>query len=195
MKRNPVVLVHGFLVKKTVFDRMYTYLTARDWDVHRFDLIPSNGNRGLDKLALQVADYVEQNFPRSQAIDLVGLSMGGLVSRYYVQRLGGIDRVERFVTISAPHHGTLLAYTLPFLSCQQMRPNSKFLQDLNRDADVLKQLSFTSIWTPYDFIMIPPQTSLLGIGKEVKTSVFTHRMMAIDQQSLQAVATALSVSV
>jgi triacylglycerol lipase len=195
MKRNPVVLVHGFLVKKTVFDRMYTYLTARDWEVHRFDLIPSNGNRGLDKLALQVADYVEQNFPRSAAIDLVGLSMGGLVSRYYVQRLGGIDRVERFVTISAPHHGTLLAYTLPFLSCQQMRPNSKFLQDLNRDADVLKQLSFTSIWTPYDFIMIPPQTSLLGIGKEVKTSVFTHRMMAIDRQSLQAVATALSVSV
>jgi triacylglycerol lipase len=192
MNRNPVLLVHGFLVKQSVFDRMYSYLSAKGWEVHRFDLIPSHGSQGIDKLALQIADYVEQNFSPSVPIDLVGLSMGGIVSRYYVQRLGGIDRIQRFITISAPHNGTLLAYSLPLISCQQMRPNSKFLQDLNRDFDILKQLKFTSIWTPYDFIMIPPETSRLGIGKEIKLSVFTHKMMVIDSRSLEAVAEALS---
>jgi triacylglycerol lipase len=190
--RNPVLLIHGFLVKKSVFDRMYAYLTLKGWEVHRFDLIPSNGSRGIDKLALQIADYIEQNFPASVPIDLVGLSMGGIVSRYYIQRLGGLDRVQRFITISSPHHGTLLAYSLPLISCQQMRPNSVFLKDLNRDAHLLKQLNFTSIWTPYDFIMIPPETSQLGIGKEMKISVFTHKMMVIDSRILEAVSQALS---
>jgi triacylglycerol lipase len=194
MNRNPVLLIHGFLVKKSVFDRMYTYLTSKGWEVHRFDLLPSNGSRGIDKLALQVADYIEQHFPTSVTIDLVGLSMGGIVSRYYIQRLGGIDRIQRFITISSPHYGTLMAYSLPLISCRQMRPNSSFLKDLNRDVEVLQKLNFTSIWTPYDFIMIPPETSQLGIGKEVKIPVFTHKMMVIDKRSLQAVAEALSDS-
>ena len=195
MKRHPVLLIHGFFIKKMVFNKMSAYFASLGWEVHRFDLKTNNGNLGLEKLAEQVSDYVEKTFAPSQPFDLVGLSMGGLVSRYYVQRLGGIERVKRFVTISSPHNGTLMAYLLPITSCVQMRPNSGFLENLNRDVDVLKQLNFTSLWTPYDFIIIPPESSQLGVGQEVKLSVFAHAMMARDDRSLEAVAKALRVPV
>jgi triacylglycerol lipase len=93
MKHNPVLLIHGFLVKQSVFNRLYAYLKSLGWEVHRFNLNPNDGKIGLDKLAIQIDNYVEENFSPNQPIDLVGLSMGGLVSRYYVQRLGGIKRI------------------------------------------------------------------------------------------------------
>ncbi len=192
MERNPVLLVHGIFRKKSVFKGMSIYLSSLGWEVHSFDLKPSNARLGLDKLAEQISAYVTQDFAPNQPIDLVGLSMGGLVSRYYVQKLGGNKRVQRFITIASPHYGTWLAYTLPFIGCVQMRPGSAFLQDLNRDIEILTQLSFTSIWTPYDFIIVPPQNSRLRIGQEIKLPIFAHAMMVRDKKTLQALVKALS---
>ncbi len=195
MARNPVLLVHGIFRRKTVFNRMSIYLSSLGWEVHSFDLKPSNARLGLDKLAEQISAYVTHHFAPDQPIDLVGLSMGGLVSRYYVQRLGGNERVKRFVTIASPHYGTWLAYALPFAGCVQMRPGSAFLQDLNRDIELFTKVNFTSIWTPYDFTIVPAQSSRLGIGQEIKLPIFAHAMMVRDKKTLQAVVQALSLPI
>ncbi|NES85859.1 MAG: lipase [Moorea sp. SIO2B7] len=195
MKRNPVLLIHGIFRKKNVFKKMYAHLNSLGLEVHSFNLTPNNGKVGIDKLAVQISDYVETNLSHVQQIDLVGLSMGGLVSRYYLQRLGGINRVERFITISSPHNGTWMAYILPLTVCMQMRPGSAFLEDLNRDVEVLDKLHYTALWTPYDFIIVPGNSSQLGIGKEIKLPVFAHAMMVRDSRSLDAVAEALLVPI
>lgn len=195
MERNPVLLVHGIFRRKTVFNRMSIYLSSLGWEVHSFDLKPSNARLGLDKLAEQISAYITHHFAPNQPIDLVGLSMGGLVSRYYVQRLRGNERVKRFVTIASPHYGTWLAYTLPFIGCIQMRPGSVFLQDLNRDLEILAKVNFTSIWTPYDFVIVPAQSCRLGIGQEIKLPIFAHAMMVRDKRTLQALVQALSLPI
>ncbi|NMG06476.1 triacylglycerol lipase [Brasilonema sp. UFV-L1] len=192
-KRNPVLLVHGIFDTGRVFDQMIAYLKQRGWMVYDLDLIPNNGNLGLDTLAEQVADYVDATFEPEQSLDLVGFSMGGIVSRYYVQRLGGINRVQRFVTISAPHHGTWIAYCRQGVGCIQMRPDSVLLQDLNQDADMLRQINFTSIWTPYDLMIVPANSSQMPVGREVIVPVLNHSWMLSDSRSLAAVAEALTI--
>lgn len=192
--RNPVLLIHGILINSAVFRKLSAYLTELGWSVHSFDLAPHYGNACLMELAEQVAAYVEKNFAPEQAIDLLGLSMGGLVSRYYVQRLGGFERVQRFITISSPHNGTWMAYALWGKGCVQMRPGSAFLADLNGDMTALEQVNFTSIWTPWDFIIVPAQSSQMPVGKNVKLAIFAHALMVRHSQSLQAVAEALSTS-
>ncbi|MBR8828929.1 MAG: alpha/beta fold hydrolase [Gomphosphaeria aponina SAG 52.96 = DSM 107014] len=194
MENNQVLLVHGIFRKQGVFQKMSAYLTAQGWQVYSFNLEQNSGKLGLENLAEQVKEYIDKNFAAKQTINLVGLSMGGIVSRYYVQRLGGRERVQRFITISSPHQGTWMAYVLPFKIYVQMRPGSEFLQDLNRDAAMLEQVNFTSIWTPYDFIIVPANSSQLGVGKEIKVSVFAHAMMVRNMKSLQAVADALKMS-
>lgn len=191
-KRNPVVLVHGIFRKSGVFRQMSAYLTDLGWSVHALDLTPNYGSIALDELAVQLSEYINKTFPADRPIDIVGLSMGGLVSRYYLQRLGGVDRVQRFIAISSPHNGTWMAYTLWGKGCVQMRPSSAFLQDLNRDANMLDRLNFTSIWTDWDFIIVPAASSQMPVGKEVKLPIFAHAMMARDSRSLKAVAEALA---
>ena len=190
--RNPLLLVHGINDTGAIFQRMAPYLTALGWSVYDLDLIPSNGDLGLDKLALQVADYVAATFAAEQPFDIVGFSMGGIVSRYYIQRLGGIDRVQRFITLASPHQGTWIAYGSQRPGCVQMRPGSAFLQDLNQDAAMLEQLNFTSIWTPYDLMIVPANSSVLPVGQDLQVPVLTHSWMLTDSSSLEVVAAELS---
>jgi triacylglycerol lipase len=159
--------------------------------VHTVDLIPNNGSEVLEKLAQQVANYVNDTFEAARPVDIVGFSMGGIVSRYYIQRLGGINKVQRFITISSPHKGTIIAYGTWLAGAVQMRPNSDFINDLNADFKMLKQLNFTSIWTPYDLMILPATSSRLGIGKEVTIPVILHPLMLTDTRTLTIVADAL----
>ncbi|MFN6569842.1 triacylglycerol lipase [Dendronalium sp. ChiSLP03b] len=191
-QRNPVLLVHGIDDTGAVFYHMTAYLRQLGWSVHTIDLMPNNGDVGLDVLAKQVADYVAANFTIDQPLDLIGFSMGGIVSRYYVQRLGGINRVQRFITISSPHHGTIIAYASQRPGCLQMRPNSAFIQDLNSDAAMLRHLNFTSIWTPYDLMIVPTRSSQLPVGKEVILPVALHSWMLTDSRCMTTVAAALT---
>src|SRR6476646_6105001 len=146
--RHPVLLIHGINDTEAVFHSMSHYLIRLGYSVHSLSLTPNNGHLGLEYLAAQVSNYVARTFAPGQSFDLVGFSMGGIVGRYYVQRLGGLTQVKRFVTIASPHQGTWLAYGSERPGCVQMRPGSSFLQDLNQDVEILSQLDFTSIWTP-----------------------------------------------
>ncbi len=190
--RNPVLLIHGFNGSAAIFRAMSAYLAKLGWFVYDLTLMPSNGDVGIDQLAQQVADYIATTFSPEQPLDLIGFSMGGIVSRYYVQRLGGTERVQRLITISSPHHGTLTAYALERPGCIQMRLGSAFLQDLNQDAAMLEQLNFTSIWTPFDLMIVPAISSKMPVGREVQVPVIYHDWMAIDPRSLDAVVAALS---
>ena len=191
-RRNPVVLIHGIDDTSAIFETMTPALENLGWSVHGIDLVPNNGDIGLDRLAHQVAAYIEKNFVPEQAIDLVGYSMGGIVSRYYIQRLGGLERVQRFITLASPHNGTWSALLRPNLGASQMRVNSKFLNDLNRDALQLQQINFTSIWTPFDSMIVPAKSSEMSVGKNRQIWVGGHAWMVSDAKSLLAIAEALS---
>ncbi|MEH1872425.1 esterase/lipase family protein [Nostoc sp.] len=191
-QRNPVLLIHGIDDTEAVFHKMAGHLGLQGWSVYSLNLVPNNGDVGLHELAKQVADYVTATFAPEQRLDLVGFSMGGIVSRYYVQRLGGINRVQRFITISSPHNGTVVAYGSRRPGCVQMRPDSIFLKDLNSDAVILGQLNFTSIWTPYDLMIVPANSSQMSVGTEVIVPVPLHPWMLTDPRSLAVVKAALT---
>ncbi len=190
--RNPVLLIHGMWDTTATFNIMSAYLSQLGWSVWGLNLIPNNGDKCLVHLAGQVADYAAKTFGPEQPFDLIGFSMGGIVSRYYLQRLGGIDRVQRFIAISSPHHGTLTGYASRRPGCVQMRPDSQFLRDLNRDVAMLEKLNFTSIWTPYDLMIFPATSSKMPVGREVIVPVALHAMMVSDSKVLKAVAEALA---
>ena len=193
--RNPVLLIHGLNDTVAIFYKLAPYLTGLGLSVYDLNLIPSNGDVTLEQLAGQVANFIAKTFAPEQPLDLVGLSMGGIVSRYYIQRLGGIDRVQRFITLGSPHHGTVLAYLSERPGCVQMRRDSALLKDLNQDAAMLERLNFTSIWTPYDLMIVPANSSQMPVGENVQIPVVSHGWIASDPRSIKAVAQALAAPV
>jgi triacylglycerol lipase len=200
--RNPILLVHGLMDTSYKMRHIASHLRGLGWEVFDIDLQSNNGDTRLEILASQVAGLVnaclakcQPDISSTQHIDIIGFSMGGIVSRYYIQRLGGIDRVQRFITISSPHNGTIAANFSLKPGCRQMRQNSTFMKDLSTDIDRLKSLNFTSLWTPFDLIILPPTSSKLGIGTERSIPVIAHPLMVSDQRTFEAIVDALSQSV
>ena len=185
---RPVVLVHGIWDTSRIFAPMIRWLETRGFRPLSLDLTPSDGAVGLDELALQLRAFLDQNLSPREPFDLVGFSMGGLVSRYYVQRLGGMERVGRLITISTPHKGSYWAYTVANKGSRQMRPGSDFLKELNRDAVILERVKFASIWTPLDLMIVPAWSSRLGVGEEFRIPVTLHPWMLRSRRSLELVA-------
>lgn len=138
-------------------------------------------------MAEQLRLFIQQNVKQDQSIDLIGFSMGGLVSRYYIQRLSGMGRVKHFITISSPHHGTLMAKLLNNKGSKQMRPNSDFIQGINKDVNDLNQIKFTSIWTPLDLMIIPASSSHLPFGKEIRINCLLHPLMTSNKECIKRI--------
>jgi len=171
---------------------MSRFLEGRGFVVHAVDLVPSDGSVGLPELAGQLASFVDEKLGPEAPFDLVGFSMGGVVSRYYLQRLGGHPRVRRLVTISSPHHGTMTAYLSRKTGVTQLRPESALLADLNQDLSALDAVDVTTLWTPLDLMIIPADSSRLPLGREVLVAAPLHALMLHDPRAMRAVATALS---
>lgn len=184
-----VVLVHGIDDSQTALKQLKKAIEEK---AHKrcitFDMVPNDGRVGLDALAHQLADQINQ-LP-DQKVDLVGFSLGGVVSRYYLQRLDGFEHVERLVTISSPHHGTWMAFARWNPLAEELRPNSAVLTQLNRDWDP-RRIPHTVIWTPFDLMIVPSTSSRMPGAKEVQVPVLLHPWMLDDKRCHEAVCKAL----
>jgi pimeloyl-ACP methyl ester carboxylesterase len=93
----------------------------------------------IEKQACKLEEYVEQVLQDTgwDRVDLVGGSMGGLVVRYYLNFLGGTDKVEDVVMIASPNHGTWKALLIAPIcqSGQDMVPNSPFLRQFRGEDE------------------------------------------------------------
>ena len=163
---------------------MAAFLRDHDHEVHALNLIPNNGDAPIDQLAQQLSAFAASRF---EYFDIVAFSMGGLVARYYLQRLGGIHRVRRFIAISAPHGGTWTAFLGHNPGARQMRPGSAFLTDLNRDVESLGRIRTATIWTPFDLMIVPATSCTRCPGPSLRVSVPIHPMMLRDRRVLKLV--------
>lgn len=114
---KPVVLVTStFLSDAVSWTTLGPYLHNLGYCVYTFNYgreiygVPP-GLNGMDPIAVSartVAAAVERVLAATGAeeVDLVGHSQGGMVARYYINVLGGAERVDRMVLLSSPYRLT-----------------------------------------------------------------------------------------
>jgi triacylglycerol lipase len=195
--RTPVLLVHGIWDTSASFSRLSGRL-RHDREVHAVDLRPNDGRASILELANTVRAEADQLLETTGAprIDVVGFSMGALVARAFIQRVGGRERVRRFVSVSGPHAGTWTAWALPMAGARDMRPGSALLKDLASDADPWGPVEVHAIYTELDLMIVPPRSSVLrGANSLERTWVPMHRLMLWDASVLASIQGRLDASV
>ena len=113
--------------------------------------------------AARLASQIEQlrTVTRADTIDIVGHSLGGLIARYYVQRLGGHPQVGKLVTIATPHGGTIAArLPSPLPVTRQLRPGSELLAELAQPAPGCTT-EFIAFCGSADQLILPTRNALL----------------------------------
>lgn len=182
----PVVLVHGIHATGKDMTRLAKALRATGREVFAPTLLPNDGSVSIGELSAQLEKYIADQGVR-RPFDLVGYSMGGIVTRHYLQRRGGLDHVRRYISLSAPHHGTLVALLNGGPGGREMRRGSAFLDDLNGDAEMLSRAGFTSFWTRTDLIILPARSSLMPAAENVHLLGLGHFSFIIERRCIRRV--------
>lgn len=169
------VLVHGIMDLGRIFRPLQGTLEEAGIASSAPNLVPNHGGARLEALAEQLAEHIEQHVPATQPVHLLGFSMGAIVSRYYLQALGGIERTAQFLSVCAPHHGTQWSWLGPLPGMRQMRPGSALLNRLNDDLDTLTQRPLTCYWTPFDLVIVPARSSTLSAASNVRIDSMCHQ--------------------
>ncbi|WP_224058475.1 lipase family alpha/beta hydrolase [Streptomyces kanamyceticus] len=158
--RPPVLLLHGFIDNRSVFVLLRRAL-AKDGGRRVESLNYSPLTCDIHTAAELLGRHIEELCERTghARVDIVGHSLGGLIARYYAQRLGGDVRVRTLVTLGTPHTGTRvapLADAHPIV--RQMRPGSAVIEELKEPAPGCRT-HFVSFWSDLDQIMDPLETA------------------------------------
>jgi hypothetical protein len=182
--KPPVLLLHGFIDNRSVF-----VLLRRSLAQHGRHQLESLNYSPLTcdirTAAALLARHVEELCERSgrERIDIVGHSLGGLIARYYVQCLGGDQRVRTLVTLGTPHAGTRvapLADAHPIV--RQMRPGSSVIEELKEPAPGCRT-RFVSFWSDLDQLMVPLETACVDhpnlLAQNVRVTGIGHLALPV----------------
>ena len=158
---EPIVLVPGLADNVAVFTRLRPALEdCGVGPVVAFAYTPVGDVRSI---AAKLAEQVEQLcvITGASRVRLVGHSLGGLIARYYVQRLGGDARVDLVVTVATPHRGTIAAWLLPPLPLvRQLRPDSELYAELAEPAPTCRT-RFVTFSSSEDAVILPARNGQL----------------------------------
>jgi triacylglycerol lipase len=192
----PVLLVHGIWDSAARLEPLRAGLSTRGVTrVGALDLSPNDGRAHIEALGEQVDREARTLMAThgAEQIDLVGFSMGALVSRWWIQRSNGRHLVRRFISLAGPHQGTVTAYALPLEGVREMRPGSALLRDLASDTDPWGAVEAHAFYTPYDLMVVPGRSGVLRGARTVRAvPVKLHRWMLSDSTVLDAVARILT---
>ncbi|MGH3821357.1 MAG: esterase/lipase family protein [Pseudonocardiaceae bacterium] len=141
----PVLLVHGGAGNPGNFAKMIERLKADGYRPYTVDLdlfgIDTVGNAGRIKAKVEEI----RTTTGASKVHLVGHSMGGLSTRYYIKMLGGLDRVATYTAFGTPQHGHPANACRPQELVPDQCPRSNVMKDLNRDDDTPGSIYYTSI--------------------------------------------------
>lgn len=186
----PILLVPGYSLSRAGFMILAQALRRRG-----FPWVWAVNNRPISApapvLAAQVGQRVEQLCAETGApqVDIVAHSMGGLLAAYYVGHLGGARRVRRIVTLGTPWKGSAGAIFAIGRQGLDLIPDSEFLRALDRLPP-----GVTSIWSPQDSIVMPPEAALHPDARMVEVPWTGHHAMLLSSTVVREIVQALTTS-
>ena len=192
--KPPLVLVHGLWDTPNVFRRLRQYLEEWPAPILTPHLPHKLGFTPLETLAQDLELAIDEAFGPDQPIDLLGFSMGAVISRTWLQLYGGHRRTRRFVSLGSPQNGTLVAQPWPRAlvpGVADMKVGSALLRQLNRDSSLLRGIDCISFYCPWDLMVIPAWTGVLPVGPIVRLPVWNHRELIQSPRSLVPVSSHL----
>jgi hypothetical protein len=152
---TPILLVHGMVDNRSIFTLLRRALQRRGFRrvlSLNYSPLTRDVREAAERLAARVEGIcADTGFER---IHVIGHSMGGLIARYYVQCLGGDERVHTLVTLGSPHGGTMPAYLVPHRLGRQLRPGSDVVRELAQPAPSCRT-RFLAVWSDLDQMMVP----------------------------------------
>ncbi|MBO8229795.1 lipase [Prochlorococcus marinus str. MU1404] len=189
-KRNPIILIHGLWNTSSIFSSITSKLDEIGIEYFAPNLNHSYGMTSIIDLTNIVNELILEKYGLEKKIDILGFSMGGIIGRYWLQKFNGYKRTRRFISIGAPHKGTLIAQLVPkfpFRGISEMKINSYFLRELAKNEFLLNDIECINFFTYWDLMVFPGWWTNLNLGKQISLKVYKHRNLVRNKSVVEKI--------
>jgi pimeloyl-ACP methyl ester carboxylesterase len=159
---SPVILVPGAVGQDFVYwnvSQRYLENAGHPTYTLTFPRLSFGDHRESAEMLEQKVKDVKTS-EEADVVHLIGHSIGGLVSRYYLKFLGGSRHVGHLVCLGTPHEGTWAAWAGAFLKGARMiRPGSPFIETLKNGGP--DGVPVTNIAARFDSMVVPWDAAIL----------------------------------
>lgn len=193
---TPIILVHGVVDNHTIFTVLRRALMRRGFG-RTISVNYSPLTDDIRRVAKRLGRVVESVCRETgyDRVHVIGHSMGGMIARYYVQRLGGDSRVHTLVTLGTPHEGTAPASFVPHNVARQLRKHSAIVEELAEPAPGC-QTRMVAIWSDLDQMIIPKRNARIVHEDLNARNVFVrgvgHMSLPVDGRVVHEISTTLA---
>ena len=183
MAQDPILFVHGYTESASVWNTMIGRFEKDGYAKSSLSAYSYNTSQSNKIDAEEVKSRVETLLKNTGAtkVDIIAHSMGSLNSRWYIKFLGGESKVDDWVSLGGPNHGTEFANFCGSTSCVEMRIGSKFLGELNAGDETPGTVNYGTWWSPCDEFINPDESVILSGATNTKTACMSHLSLVSDE--------------
>jgi triacylglycerol lipase len=179
---DPIVFVHGYGRTADDWSFMIAQFKAAGWTDAELHTVSYGVLQSNVSIADMIKTKVDSILSHTSAtkVDIVAHSMGSLSSRYYIRNLGGDAKVDAWVSLGGPNHGTSTSNDCGLTPCLEMRLNSSFLTALNSGDETPGNVRYATWWSPIDQTILPNSSVLLTGAANTQTAAIGHLSLVND---------------
>ena len=170
-KRRPIVLVPGWLGRLPELAALRERFLRdgwAEWEVLALEFEDPVGSNLDHARELEEAIHLLLSQARSEEVDILAHSMGGLAVWLLLQERGHVLPIRRVVFLASPLQGTVVAHLAWGEGGREMRPGSEFLDRLQSGGQPQEWVEALTIRTPLDLNVVPWYGATLpGLGDRV----------------------------
>lgn len=167
LRKLPVLLIHGFTSNKLANLPLHQALRKASFQTYNVN-IPGLNTQDIRKSSPLVAERVLELKEKNSCkqVQVVGISMGGLIGLHYLRKHQGHQHVNKFVALGTPFKGAPVASVLDKLpfefehALNQLAPRNEVLNEITQGN--FENADITSIGATGDTLVPEPMFHLAG---------------------------------
>ncbi len=191
LKHDPILFVHGYGGNNGNWEEMENRFRADGWQevelyAYNYSFINSNAAS-----AAEISSQVDNIIAKTGAtkVDIIAFSIGSVSSRYYLKNLGGAGKVDAWVSLAGPNHGTTAGEDAGcnFTPCKEIAPGSAFLTALNAIDETPGLVRYATWRSLCDATINPTESVVLSGATNNQTACIPHIALLTDAPTYRQV--------
>lgn len=176
LRHHPILFVHGYGGNGGNWQDMKALFKADGWlddelYAYNYSFVASNAV-SAEEIRTQVNAIIAST--GATKVDIIAFSMGSISSRYYLRNLVGTSKIDAWVSLAGPNHGTDTANNCGFAPCTEIQPGSAFLAALNAGDETPGLVRYATWRSPCDLTINPDQSVVLAGATNNESACINH---------------------
>ena len=181
---DPILFVHGYAGNGANWQDMKARFLADGWQPNELYSCNYSFTASNAVSASEIGEQVDaiMQLTGASRVDIVAFSIGSVSSRYYMKNLGGLSKIDAWVSLAGPNHGTdaVEINSCSFTPCREIAPGSAFLADLNAGDETPGLARYATWRSPCDTTINPDESVILLGATNSTTACIGHLQMLTD---------------